>query len=332
MHSRPPSPGHLPPLPRHPGPSGRPVPTPSLGPSADASSRLSAPAAQPSRRGVLVAAGGGFVAAALGGAMTPWAGASAHAATSRYRVVSADVACLWREPAGAAAGGPRVIDALAVRARPDLAGWLRRLDAQPGISCRLGLVGRLDTQLRRAEPVIVVRTRADGWTQVLAPWHPWADDPRGYRGWIAPGQLSTRAWTGATRRGVPVVTAPRRPTRFVAAARSLTGVPYLWGGTTPLGVDCSGLVLFAARAVGVQVPRDADDQLDAATRISMRRVRAGDLYFFARPGKRPHHVGIATRPGYMLNAPQTGTTVREERITGARARTLVAAGRFAGLS
>lgn len=282
----------------------------------------------PSRRGVLAAAGGGVIAAALGGALA--SPGAAQAATTRYRVVSADVACLWRAPTGAA--GPRAIDALAVRARPDLAGWLRRLDAQPGISGRLGLVGRLDSQLRRGEPVTVVRTRADGWTQVLAPWHPWADDPRGYRGWIAPGQLSTRAWTGATRRGVPVVTAPRRPTSFLAAARSLTGVPYLWAGTTPLGVDCSGLVLFAARAVGVQVPRDADDQLDASTRIAMRRVRAGDLYFFARPGTRPHHVGIATRPGYMLNAPQTGTKVREERITGARAQTLVAAGRFAGLS
>ena len=54
--------------------------------------------------------------------------------------------------------------------------------------------------------------------------------------------------------------------------------------------------------------------------------------FFAKRGKRPHHVGIVLQRGVMLNAPQTGTRVRIERVTGSRARTLVAAGRFAGLA
>lgn len=274
-----------------------------------------------SRRAVLAALG-----VATAAALAP-TDAPARAAGARYRVVDAAVAGLWRSP-----GSPRDLDALAVRARPDIRGWLRRLDAQRGRTGRLGLVGRLDSQLRRGEPVIVLRTRRDGWSEVLAPWHPWAQDPRGYRGWVAPGQLAARQWSGATRAGVPVVTAPRRPTTFLAAARTLTGVPYLWGGTTAFGVDCSGLVLFGARAAGIQVPRDAADQLAAATRISMRRVHPGDLYFFAHPGKRPHHVGIATRPGYMLNAPLTGARVREERITGSRARTLVAAGRISGLT
>lgn len=267
-----------------------------------------------------------LLAAAGAGALTSLAVDGSDAATVRYRVVDASVACLWRSPSA-----PRALDALAVRARPDIGGWLRRLDAQRGHTGRLGLVGRLDSQLRRGEPVIVLRTRRDGWSEVLAPWHPWGKDPRGYRGWIAPGQVSTRQWAGATRRGVPVVTAPRRPTTLLTVARSLTGVPYLWGGTTAFGLDCSGLVLHSARAVGVQVPRDAADQLDAATRVSLRRVRAGDLYFFAHPGRRPHHVGIVTRPGYMLNAPRTGTRVREERLIGGWGRILVAAGRIDGL-
>ena len=131
----------------------------------------------------------------------------AWAAAPTYRTVSASVAGLWRSPTS-----PRRVDALAVRRRPDIAGWLRRLDAERGDSGRLGLVGRLDSQLLRSEPVIVLATRADGWMKVVAPWHPWARDPRGYVGWIAPGQVSATPWRGATRGGKPVVT----PARFLA--------------------------------------------------------------------------------------------------------------------
>lgn len=272
-----------------------------------------------SRRTLLLGAGSAFGLAALA--------PTADAAPLTYRTVAVPVANLWRSPTS-----PRALDALSVRRTPDMAGWMRRLDAQPGLSGRLGLVGRLDSQLQRYEPVIVLATRRDGWTQVVAPWHPSSQDGRGYPGWLAPGHLTAAApWRGAVRAGKPAVVRQRRATTFLAAARTFTGLPYLWAGASPLGVDCSGLVLLAARAVGVQVPRDADDQYRTATKVPLASVRPGDLYFFAHPGKAPHHVGIATRPGRMLNAPQTGTKVREESVTGARARTLVGAGRFAGL-
>lgn len=266
-------------------------------------------------------------ASALTGPASARAGANAAASPPTYRVVTALVANLWTSPTAA-----RPVDAAMVAPNPNVLTWLRALDRLPKLAGRLGLHGRIDTQLRRIEPVIVLRTLRNGWTQVACPWHPRTPKPHGYVGWLAPGQVSRTPWRGATRRGVPVVTSPRRPTTFLTAARSMTGVAYLWGGATPYGVDCSGLVLTAARAVGVQVPRDADDQFRASTKVPIADVRPGDLYFFAHPGKGAHHVGIVTRPGWMLNAPSTGTRVREERITGARRATLAGAGRYAGLS
>ncbi|MBK8436416.1 MAG: C40 family peptidase [Austwickia sp.] len=247
-------------------------------------------------------------------------------ADSAYLTVAARVANLWTAPTA-----PRPVDAPMCRSNPDPQVWLRALDRLPRHTGRLGLHGRLATQLRRGEPVLVVETLANGWTQVASPWHPRSPHPHGYVGWLAPGQLSHAPWSGTRRDGVPVVTLPRWRTTFLTVARSMTGVPYLWGGATPLGVDCSGLVHLAARAVGVQVPRDADDQWRAARRVSLADVQPGDLYFFAHPGKRAHHVGIATRPGWMLNAPSTGTRVREEAIVGARRASLIGAGRYDGL-
>lgn len=279
-----------------------------------------------SRRTVLGAGLGVALVAETGALVRAHAHAHALAGVSGYRVVTASVANLWTAPSA-----PRPVDALMLRPNPNVSAWLRALDAMPRLTGRLGLHGRLETQLRRGEPIIVVRTLRNGWTQVACPWHPRTPKATGYVGWLAPGQVSRAPWRGATRGGVPMVTSPRRPTGFLTTARAMTRVPYLWGGATPYGVDCSGLVLVAARAVGVQVPRDAGDQFTASRRISMAEVRPGDLYFFAHSGKAAHHVGIATRPGWMLNAPSTGTRVREERLT-ARQGTLAGAGRYAGLS
>lgn len=280
---------------------------------------------QPTRRAVL---GAGLGAALVTKASQPaQAGVDAVGTAPAYRAVTAQVANLWRSPTA-----PRRVDAAMVHPRPDVHAWLGALDQLPKLGGRRGLHGRIDTQVRRGEPVIVLQTLRNGWTRVACPWHPRTPKPYGYEGWLAPGQISTSPWRGATRNGVPVVTRPRRTTTFLTAARSMTGVAYLWGGASPIGVDCSGLVLTAARAVGVQLPRDTDDQFSAATKVPLATVRPGDLYFFAHPGKRAHHVGIATRPGWMLNAPSTGTRVRQERIVGARRSTLAGVGRYAGLS
>lgn len=119
------------------------------------------------------------------------------------------------------------------------------------------------------------------------------------------------------------------PIDFLAVATSLLGTPYVWGGLSTYGIDCSGLVHLAARRHGVTVPRDAHEQADATTPVVFGTERAGDVYFFARPGKRVHHVGfVAAAPDpdgtrHLLHAcASTGAVVREV-MGGDRLTTLV---------
>ena len=110
------------------------------------------------------------------------------------------------------------------------------------------------------------------------------------------------------------------------SARRHLGLAYLWGGTSGWGFDCSGLVHLVLRAHGVTVPRDAADQYAVLPPRPLARAEPGDLYFFARPGQRVHHVGwVSSRAGHMLHAPEGGT-VEDELLERARTALLVAAG------
>jgi len=221
---------------------------------------------------------------------------------------------------------------------PDARAWLAALDAydtdDESGNGRLGLHGRVETQLVAGEPVVVTDTDTSGaWSHVVAPWQLSPKDDRGYPGWVPTSHLTT------VPEGAPVASPPAQLDALaasdgdaghqaVAEARRHLGLPYLWSGVTPLGFDCSGLVLHAWRLMGVVVARDAYAQAEFAAPVDVDAVQPGDLYFFARPGRRIHHVGIVVRPGRMVHASETGGVLVEEDLPADRVATLVAAGRL----
>ena len=93
-------------------------------------------------------------------------------------------------------------------------------------------------------------------------------------------------------------------------AQDMVGKPYRYGGNSPNGFDCSGLVQYSYSRVGISVPRTTRSQLNAGTAVSKRSLRTGDLVFFDQEGKKFSHVGIYIGNGRFVHAPSSGKRVR----------------------
>ncbi len=92
---------------------------------------------------------------------------------------------------------------------------------------------------------------------------------------------------------------------MVRHALSFLGVPYLWGGTTGWGLDCSGLVQLSASLAGLKLPRDSRDQFKAGRPVGARRSEdlvRGDLLFFGADLRHVSHVGIFLWEGLFVHA------------------------------
>jgi cell wall-associated NlpC family hydrolase len=92
-------------------------------------------------------------------------------------------------------------------------------------------------------------------------------------------------------------------------ARMFVGAPYLWAGTSAFAFDCSGFTHTVYKSHGVVIPRDAHAQANRGTPVARRRLKRGDLLFYARSG-RVHHVALYVGGGMMIEARRTGTRVR----------------------
>ncbi|MBA2492828.1 MAG: C40 family peptidase [Gammaproteobacteria bacterium] len=95
---------------------------------------------------------------------------------------------------------------------------------------------------------------------------------------------------------------------LIDQARNMMGTPYVWGGVTPDGFDCSGLVQYSFYQIGVEVPRTAALQVEASQPVSIDSLRPGDLLFFDTTD-RYSHVGIYVGNGRFIHAPRTGRDV-----------------------
>ena len=181
--------------------------------------------------------------------------------------------------------------------------------------------------------------------KVVVPGHVTRLDPRGYPGWILPdGIVEADGWSpnltvvapnatglplGAGLRSGPggpsladgrtvevesgVVLPSGTPlgASAVEVSRSLLGLPYRWGGTDSTeGMDCSGMVYRVMQLLGAPVPRDADDQFEAAPLKSLehwKSARSGDLVFFGEESIT--HVGFYLGDGTYISEHGVGETV-----------------------
>ena len=110
----------------------------------------------------------------------------------------------------------------------------------------------------------------------------------------------------------------------VGIAMQYLGTPYVWGGASPGGFDCSGLVMYAYAQVGVSLPHSSYAQYSAGVPVSMSDLQPGDLVFFYGLG----HVGIYIGGGSFIHAPHTGDVVKISSLSGSYASAFVGARRI----
>jgi cell wall-associated NlpC family hydrolase len=108
----------------------------------------------------------------------------------------------------------------------------------------------------------------------------------------------------------PSLPLPAPDSQAASIALQYIGVPYLWGGATPAGFDCSGLVMYVFAQLGISLPHSAAAQFGLGTPVPEDQLQPGDLVFFDSLA----HVGISLGGGQFVDAPHTGSFVRIDSL------------------
>jgi len=108
------------------------------------------------------------------------------------------------------------------------------------------------------------------------------------------------------------VAPPSQYTGVVGIAMRYLGVPYVWGGSTPRGFDCSGFVAYVFAQIGVSLPHSSYAMFGMGTPVSIGELQPGDLVFFTGAS----HMGIYIGGGQFIHSPHTGDVVKISSLSG----------------
>ncbi len=109
---------------------------------------------------------------------------------------------------------------------------------------------------------------------------------------------------------LPTVTGGGIGGEAVALAERFLGVPYVWGGASPAGFDCSGLVMYVYGLLGISLPHYSGYQWDIGERVPFDELRPGDVVFFHPSSNGPQHEGMYIGQGEFIQSPHTGDVVK----------------------
>ncbi len=238
--------------------------------------------------------------------MADFASTGRHRSPGRYNLLSelsvivsrAGESSVKASAVLAASGGLVAAFALPANAAPATNASVRRPIPAPTASAPPALVAPEATAPVRVETVGVVGFRA-----IAKPKPKPKPQPQPQPQPAAP-VLARAAVTNLSRSAVraPIVNVPPSSSGIVNIARGLLGIPYVYGGESLSGFDCSGFTQYVYGRAGISIPRTASAQQAAAARVST--PQPGDLVFFGYPA---YHVGIYIGNGMMIDAAHTGT-------------------------